>query len=87
MIAISDTKPVWTPETALSKNFCKHYQLTNREKDIVEVMINGKSNKEIANTLFISIRTVGAYLQNVYKNRRTEPLRPLLTDKWQIIPL
>ena len=30
-------------------------------------MIRGKSNKEIAETLLISIRTVGAYLQNVYK--------------------
>jgi len=30
-------------------------------------MMKGKSNKGIAGTLFISIRTVGMYLQNVYK--------------------
>ena len=66
-IAVSDIEPVWTQENGLSENFCKHYQLTDREKDIVEVMMSGKSNKEIADTLFISLRTVGAYLQNVYK--------------------
>jgi len=67
VIAVSDAEPIWKPETGLSDNFCRHYQLTDREKDIVEVMMKGKSNKEIADTLFISIRTVGAYLQNVYK--------------------
>jgi DNA-binding CsgD family transcriptional regulator len=66
-IAVSDAEPIWTPEGGLSVNFCKRYELTDREKDIVEVMMQGKSNKEIAGALFISIRTVGAYLQNVYK--------------------
>jgi DNA-binding CsgD family transcriptional regulator len=66
-IKVSDVEPVWTQENGLSENFSKHYQLTDREKDIVEVMMQGKSNKEIADTLLISLRTVGAYLQNVYK--------------------
>jgi len=66
-IAVSDLELIWTPENGLSDNFRKHYQLTDREKDIVEVMMHGKSNREIADTLLISIRTVGAYLQNVYK--------------------
>jgi DNA-binding CsgD family transcriptional regulator len=66
MIKVSNTEPVWI-DGHLSANFCKHYQLTDREKDIVEVMMQGKSNKEIADSLLISIRTVGAYLQNVYK--------------------
>jgi DNA-binding CsgD family transcriptional regulator len=66
-IAVSDAEPVWTPENGLSANFCRRYELTDREKDIVEVMMRGKSNKEIAGTVLISVRTVGAYLQNVYK--------------------
>ena len=66
-IAISDVEPIWTLENGLTDNFCKRYQLTDREKNIVEVMMKGKSNKEIADTLLISIRTVGTYLQNVYK--------------------
>jgi len=66
-IAVSAVEPIWTLENGLSDNFRKRYQLTDRERDIVEEMMKGKSNKEIADTLLISIRTVGAYLQNVYK--------------------
>ena len=66
-IEVSRAQPIWTPEKGLQKNFCEHYQLTDREKDIVEIMMKGKSNREIAETLLISIRTVGTYLQNVYK--------------------
>jgi DNA-binding CsgD family transcriptional regulator len=66
-IAVSDAEPIWTPENGLSVNFSRRYQLTDREKKIVEVMMRGKSNQEIADALFISNRTVGAYLQSVYK--------------------
>jgi DNA-binding CsgD family transcriptional regulator len=64
---VSGTEPIWTQEGGLSAKFCERYDLTGREKEIVEVMMKGKSNKEIAETVLISIRTVGNYLQNVYK--------------------
>lgn len=64
---ISGAEPIWTPENGLSAKFCECYSLTDREKEIVEVMMKGKSNKEIAETVLISIRTVGNYLQTVYK--------------------
>jgi DNA-binding CsgD family transcriptional regulator len=64
---VSGAQPIWTPERGLSAKFCERYSLTDREKDIVEVMMQGKSNKEIADTVLISLRTVGNYLQNVYK--------------------
>ena len=66
-IRVSKAQSIWTPEAGLSANFCRLYKLTDREKDIVEIMMQGKSNKEIAEALFISLRTVGTYLQNVYK--------------------
>jgi DNA-binding CsgD family transcriptional regulator len=64
---VSGAEPLWTQEGGLSAKFCERYDLTDREKEIVEVMMKGKSNKEIADTVLISIRTVGNYLQNVYK--------------------
>jgi DNA-binding CsgD family transcriptional regulator len=64
---VSGTEPIWTPESGLSAKFCERYGLTDREKEIVEVMMKGKSNKEIADTVLISLRTVGNYLQNIYK--------------------
>jgi len=66
-IEVSHAEPIWTVERGLSAAFCERYQLTDREKDIIETMMQGKSNREIADTLLISIRTVGTYLQNVYK--------------------
>lgn len=41
--------------------------LTNREKQIVELIVKGLSNKEIAEQLFISIHTVKAILENIYE--------------------
>jgi len=64
---VSGTEPIWTPEGGLSAKFRARYSLTDREKEVVEIMMKGKSNKEIAEAALISIRTVGNYLQSVYK--------------------
>ena len=66
-IEVSNAQSIWSEETGLSAKFCELYKLTSREKDIVEIMMQGKSNREIAEALFISIRTVATYLKNVYK--------------------
>jgi len=66
-IDVSGAQPLWTQEGGLSAKFCERYSLTDREKEVVEIMMKGKSNKEIAETALISIRTVGNYLQNVYE--------------------
>ena len=41
--------------------------LTNRENQVVEQVLNKKSNQEIANTLGITERTVKSHLQNTFK--------------------
>jgi DNA-binding CsgD family transcriptional regulator len=41
-------------------------QLSKREKEVVELVIQGKSNKQIALSLDISIRTVEFHLKNIY---------------------
>ncbi len=51
-------------------------QLSNREKEVTELLLQGKSNKQIALALGISASTVEYHLKNVYKkfqvNSRTE---------------
>lgn len=42
-------------------------QLTNREKEILQALSDGSSNKEIANTLCISENTVKIHLRNILK--------------------
>lgn len=41
--------------------------LTNREQEILEEIVQGKSNKEIADTLFISEKTVKNHVSNILK--------------------
>jgi DNA-binding CsgD family transcriptional regulator len=43
------------------------YALSSREREIVRELIAGKSNQEIARTLFISPRTVDTHITNIYR--------------------
>ena len=53
--------------------------LTKRQRQIIEMVINGDSNKIIANELYISIGTVKRIIYNAYKilgvNSRVELIR------------
>jgi DNA-binding CsgD family transcriptional regulator len=42
------------------------HELSKREKDVVDLVLEGKSNKMIASALNISIRTVEFHLKNIY---------------------
>lgn len=41
------------------------FRLSNREADVVEQLVSGGTDKEIANTLGISVETVRAYLKSI----------------------
>jgi len=45
----------------------KHTELTNREKDVLNLLRIGKTNKEIAIELSVSKRTVEFHVSNVLK--------------------
>ena len=45
----------------------KFQTLTKREKEILKLLANGKSNKEVGNMLFISNHSVHAHRRNIYK--------------------
>lgn len=41
-------------------------ELTTREREVVELLAQGLTNKDIAQSLFLSVRTVEAHLRSVY---------------------
>jgi two-component system response regulator FixJ len=52
--------------------------LTSRERDVLEGLVNGKSNKSIANELGISFRTVEIYRANLMKKTQAGSLPELV---------
>lgn len=47
--------------------FCETYGISRRERDVVQQVLNGKSNEDIENILFISKSTVKNHLYNVFQ--------------------
>jgi len=42
-------------------------QLTKQEQNILSLLLEEKSNKEIADALFVSLSTVKTHVNNIYK--------------------
>jgi DNA-binding NarL/FixJ family response regulator len=53
-------------------------KLSSREKEIVNLIINGLSNKEIATKLYISESTVETHRKNIYRKTETHSLPKLI---------
>lgn len=54
------------------------YNLTAREKQILEMVLKGMNNKEISDKLFISPHTTKKHLMNIYK-------KVGINSKWELI--
>jgi ATP/maltotriose-dependent transcriptional regulator MalT len=52
---------------ALPDAFLSRYGITDREREIILKVVQGKSNADIAGELFISLATVKTHLHNIYK--------------------
>ena len=48
----------------------EQYDLTDREKELVELIYEGRSNAEIAEALFISESTVKTHIYNIFKKMK-----------------
>lgn len=45
----------------------QNYSISNREREIMDLILKGKSNKEIEDMLFISYNTVKNHIYNLYQ--------------------
>lgn len=53
-------------ETEMKRLFTK-YKISCREKEIIGLILKGKSNKDIEDKLFISLKTVKSHIYNIYQ--------------------
>jgi DNA-binding CsgD family transcriptional regulator len=65
---------------------CRQYQLTNREREIATLIYRGSSYKQIAESLFISERTVTKHVQNIFDKVKVSNKLELL-NKLGIVPV
>ena len=49
------------------ENFLNKYKISAREKEIINLIVQGKSNKDIEKELFISLGTVKNHIHNIFK--------------------
>jgi len=64
--------------------FITRYQISKREKEIIYMILQGKSNKEIENELFISQNTVKNHIYNIFQkvgvNSRAQLTKYFIAD-------
>jgi len=63
LLTVFSTEPV---RNLSFEEFCKKFEVSPRETDIVREICNGLSNKEISEKLFISLQTVKDHTHRIY---------------------
>lgn len=58
--------------------FCREYQLTTREQDILTLMLENKNNQEISDELMISLGTAKTHAHNIFQKLGVTKRRQLL---------
>lgn len=70
---------VITPDFRLDREQLERLSISKREYEVLELMAQGMSNKEIAGKLFVSTNTVKTHSSNLFlklnARRRTEAIR------------
>jgi DNA-binding CsgD family transcriptional regulator len=64
---VNKAPPVWTKTAGLSAEFIAKFGITGREREIVNNLLEGKSDKDIAVALNIAVSTAQTHLKNIYK--------------------
>jgi DNA-binding CsgD family transcriptional regulator len=64
---LNKAPPVYSPQSGLSPEFLEKYGLSSREAEITVALLGGKSDREIAVSLYIAVDTVKTHLKKIYR--------------------
>ncbi|WP_322528286.1 helix-turn-helix transcriptional regulator [Salinicola sp. LHM] len=73
----------WHPQPDKELDFDSRYALTEREREVSQLMLGGSSTKEIARRLAISIETVRAHKKHLYAKLGVSSQSELFSLFWQ----
>lgn len=62
--------------------YCAHYGITQRECDVLTLILQGKDNQNIAGELQVAVGTVKAHTHNILKKTETATRQELIRDFW-----
>ncbi len=60
-------EPAYLSEGSISSYFCSAYGISQREGEIIALLVEGSTTKEAAERLFISAKTVENHVYNIYQ--------------------
>ncbi len=66
-ITASIAKKVMELFRSYAPNKTEEFSLSDRELEVLELIVNGSNNQEIADKIFISINTVKNHIRNIYE--------------------
>ena len=66
-LAYAESMSKFIEEKGGLESLYQKYNISRREKEILKLILDGKSNKEIEDTLFISYHTVKNHIYNLYQ--------------------
>jgi DNA-binding CsgD family transcriptional regulator len=59
--------PAFIEDDKLTEFFIKKYSITEKEIEVIELLLAGLTYKQIAENLYIANKTVDNHIQNIYK--------------------
>nr|WP_170924668.1 LuxR C-terminal-related transcriptional regulator [Enterococcus sp. 9E7_DIV0242]OTP18338.1 hypothetical protein A5888_000152 [Enterococcus sp. 9E7_DIV0242] len=60
-----EQQPIEEQEDLQFQLFCQHYHFTQREQEICQLLLEHKSNQQIADEIFLSLGTVKTHIHNI----------------------
>lgn len=75
-----DKKQDETSSFILDANHVVNHQITPREKEIIYFILQGETNRVIADKLFISVSTVKKHINNIFRKSG-------ITSRWELLKL
>jgi DNA-binding CsgD family transcriptional regulator len=70
--------PEWQKELLRKKHSIITDSISQREREVIKLLLSGKTEKQTADVLFISVRTVGKHRENIYVKLEVKNIKELI---------